>query len=305
MNEATKQRIQQTVESNQVVLFMKGRRRLPQCGFSAQVVSLLDQIVDDYETVNVLADPEIREGIKEYSDWPTIPQLYINGKFVGGCDIVTQMFEAGALHKELGQSMPSVEAPTITVSDSAAKELNTAAAANEGSFVRLAIDPAWRPGLDLTPANPNDLKVESNGVTFVMDRGTAQRANGVAIDFVDGEQGGFKIENPNEPPRVKPISAPDLKRRLDAGESLELIDVRTEQEAQTAKIPGAKLLNDDVKAYIEGLDKDTTLVFHCHHGPRAQNAANFFLNSGFKKVFNLAGGIDAWSQQVDPSVPRY
>ncbi len=305
MNEATKQRISETIAANQVVLFMKGRRRLPQCGFSAQVVGLLDQVIDDYQTVNVLDDPEIRQGIKEFSEWPTIPQLYINGEFVGGCDIVTQMFEAGDLHKALGKEQPKIEVPTLTVSDSAAAALKGALQENGAEAVRLIVDAAWRPGLDLVSPGPGDMKIESNGVLLVVDAGTAQRANGVSIDFVDGDSGGFKIENPNEPARVKPLHAKELALKMQNGDKFELIDVRTPQEAQIAKIEGAKLLDDGVKSYIEGLDKDTVLVFHCHHGPRAQNAASYFLNQGFKKVYNLVGGIDAWSQQVDNTVPRY
>ncbi|MEQ9501429.1 MAG: Grx4 family monothiol glutaredoxin [Deltaproteobacteria bacterium] len=305
MNETTKQRISETITANPVVLFMKGRRRLPQCGFSAQVVGLLDQVIDDYQTVNVLDDPEIRQGIKEFSEWPTIPQLYINGEFVGGCDIVTQMFEAGDLHKALGKEQPKIEVPTLTVSDTAAAALKGALQENGAQAVRLIVDAAWRPGLDLVSPGPGDMKIEANGVLLVVDAGTAQRANGVSIDFVDGDSGGFKIENPNEPARVKPLHAKELALKMQNGDKFELIDVRTPQEAEVAKIEGAKLLDDGVKNYIEGLDKDTVLVFHCHHGPRAQNAASYFLNQGFKKVYNLVGGIDAWSQQVDNTVPRY
>src|ERR1700689_1619408 len=83
--------IQQLVTTNPVVLFMKGNRQFPQCGFSAQVVQILDEVAGAYETVNVLSDPAIRDGIKEFSSWPTIPQLYVRGQFVGGCDIVKEM----------------------------------------------------------------------------------------------------------------------------------------------------------------------------------------------------------------------
>jgi len=80
---------------------MKGSRHFPQCGFSATVAKILDGYLPKYETVNVLSSPEIRDGIKEYSSWPTIPQLYVNGKFLGGCDIVTEMHQSGELAKEL------------------------------------------------------------------------------------------------------------------------------------------------------------------------------------------------------------
>jgi monothiol glutaredoxin len=94
---STSERIQSLIDGNEIVLFMKGVRSSPQCGFSAAVVQILTKLDVSYTDVNVLADPFIREGIKEFSNWPTIPQLYIKGEFVGGCDIVREMFQAGEL----------------------------------------------------------------------------------------------------------------------------------------------------------------------------------------------------------------
>jgi monothiol glutaredoxin len=102
LDDATRRRIDQIIGSDRVVLFMKGSRRMPQCGFSATVVQILDRFVPEYTTVDVLADPRIREGIKEYSSWPTIPQLYVAGEFLGGCDIVREMYASGELQKALG-----------------------------------------------------------------------------------------------------------------------------------------------------------------------------------------------------------
>ncbi|MCC5995652.1 MAG: Grx4 family monothiol glutaredoxin [Oceanicaulis sp.] len=102
---ATLDSIRQTVEANDIVLFMKGDPMFPQCGFSSVVARVLDHLGVQYASVNVLEDMNVREGIKAYSDWPTIPQLYVKGEFVGGCDIVKEMFEAGelqALLKEKG-----------------------------------------------------------------------------------------------------------------------------------------------------------------------------------------------------------
>ncbi|EYD76246.1 putative monothiol glutaredoxin ycf64-like protein [Rubellimicrobium mesophilum DSM 19309] len=89
--------IRETVNSNDVVLFMKGTKQMPQCGFSSRVAGVLNYMGVDYADVNVLADPEVRQGIKDFSDWPTIPQLYVKGEFVGGCDIVTEMTLSGEL----------------------------------------------------------------------------------------------------------------------------------------------------------------------------------------------------------------
>ena len=92
-----KTRIDETVKSNDVVLYMKGTKDMPQCGFSSKVAGVLNYIGIDYTDVNVLADEDIRQGIKDYSDWPTIPQLYVKGEFVGGCDIIVEMTLSGEL----------------------------------------------------------------------------------------------------------------------------------------------------------------------------------------------------------------
>ncbi|WP_426266674.1 Grx4 family monothiol glutaredoxin [Sphingomonas sp. LHG3443-2] len=91
------ERIDALVKSNDVVLFMKGTALFPQCGFSSRAIAILDHLGTQYETVDVLQDQEIRQGIKDYSDWPTIPQLYVKGEFVGGSDIMMEMFESGEL----------------------------------------------------------------------------------------------------------------------------------------------------------------------------------------------------------------
>ena len=96
-------RISEIVNGNEVVLFMKGTPLFPQCGFSSRAIAILDRLGAEYQTVDVLQDPEIRNGIKEYSDWPTIPQLYVKGEFLGGSDIMMEMYESGELQQLLGE----------------------------------------------------------------------------------------------------------------------------------------------------------------------------------------------------------
>ena len=93
--------IRETIEQNPVVLFMKGTKTMPQCGFSSRVAGILNYMGVEFADVNVLADADIRQGIKDFSDWPTIPQLYVAGEFIGGCDIVREMFQAGELQSHL------------------------------------------------------------------------------------------------------------------------------------------------------------------------------------------------------------
>ncbi|MFD2174389.1 Grx4 family monothiol glutaredoxin [Rhodobacter lacus] len=92
-------KIKEDIETNDIVLYMKGTREMPQCGFSSRVAGVLNYLGVTYKDVNVLADAEVRQGIKDFSDWPTIPQLYVKGEFVGGCDIVTEMTLSGELDK--------------------------------------------------------------------------------------------------------------------------------------------------------------------------------------------------------------
>ncbi len=101
MDTALKERIEQTVGASKIVLFMKGNKNFPQCGFSAQVVGILKKKGVEFKDVNILQDAELRQGLKEYSNWPTFPQLYVNGQLVGGCDIVAGLEETGELDQVL------------------------------------------------------------------------------------------------------------------------------------------------------------------------------------------------------------
>lgn len=190
--------IEDIVKGNKVVLFMKGTKNFPQCGFSSTVVQILGGILDDYETVNVLADPAIRQGVKDYAEWPTIPQLYINGEFIGGCDIVKQMNASGDLHKQLGIEQKPVEPPSITVTDAAATELKAALADSDpGDAIHIQVDLSYRHDMSVGPAQPGLLQVTASGIPFCFDPASARRAQGLKIDFLTEEgEAGFKLTNP-------------------------------------------------------------------------------------------------------------
>jgi len=99
--EETKAKIEQEIKDNKIILFMKGNKMAPQCGFSAQVVHILNSLGVEYETRDVLQDENLRQAIKDYTNWPTIPQLYVNQEFIGGCDIVTELYQSGELKEQL------------------------------------------------------------------------------------------------------------------------------------------------------------------------------------------------------------
>jgi monothiol glutaredoxin len=305
MSDPVHAQIAEIIAQHHVVLFMKGTPDQPQCGFSATAAGILHELDVDFHGVNVLADPGIRSGIKSFSQWPTIPQLYIGKEFVGGSDIVKQMSENGELHEMLGLEYVEPTAPTITITD-AMKEAIESAGTGPGEYARFVVSNRFQYQLGIDRQNDGDFLVESNGVKILVDRGSAKRADGVTLDFEGGSGGGVLIDNPNEPAQVRQLDVRSLAAMLEGGRELRLIDVRTQQERDTADLsPKAELLDAEKGAELEALPKDTPLVFFCHHGGRSARVAQHFSELGFRRVFNLQGGIDAWSMFVDSSVPRY
>ncbi|HYO98558.1 MAG TPA: Grx4 family monothiol glutaredoxin [Polyangiaceae bacterium] len=304
LSASLRNQISELVTQNPVVLFMKGNRQSPQCGFSAQVVQILDELVPEYETVDVLSSPELRDGIKEFSEWPTIPQLYVGGKFIGGCDIVRELHASHELQALVGGSVAAPATPDITLSDAAREAFQAALEEAAGEVLHLKVDSRFQYDLFFAPPEPGDIRVSASGLELFLDAASARRAQALSIDFVEGPSGGFKIENPNEPAKVKPLSAVELKAMLER-EAVVLFDVRPEPERAIASIAAARPLDAAGQQYLSTLDRSTPIAFHCHHGVRSQDAAEQLLRMGFKVVYNLRGGIDEWSQSVDPAVPRY
>lgn len=222
MDNNLKERIDQMISGEAVFLFMKGTPTFPQCGFSNQVVQILKAYNVPFGSFDVLSDADVRQGIKTFSDWPTIPQLYVKGEFIGGCDIVRESWESGELTEMLQNAHPDVE---------------------------------------LTPPKP--------------------------------------------PAKPKNIQPPEAKAMLDAGQA-RFLDVRTTDERNIATVEGFEMLDQTLaQSLLSDGDKEAPLVFMCHFGGRSAQAAEYFANQGFQKVYNVVGGIDSWSQQVDESIARY
>lgn len=307
MRSEIKANIDSLIKNNSVMLFMKGNKERPQCGFSKQVVEVLNQMLSDFSTFDVLSDPEMREGLKEYSQWPTIPQLYIDGEFIGGCDIVLDLLDKGELPKLLRLKKASTP-PRLELSDEAIKAFINAGAekSSDEEGIRITISPSFEHGLSFDQAEADDFKVNFGDVKLVIDPYSAARADGLKIDFItDKLDAGFSFDNPNEPPLVQDMSVEELYQAHSDDKKLLLLDVRPQAEWEMAHIPFARPLHKMSTDEINNLDKNSLIVFHCHHGGRGRIAAEKWRAQGFKNLFNLVGGIDAWSRKVDPSVPTY
>ena len=305
LDPALRSRIESLLQANRVVLFMKGQPGMPQCGFSAKATGVLEDLGVEYAHVNVLADQEIREGIKVFGNWPTIPQLYIDGELVGGSDIIEQLSASGELAQLLGLPAPDRTPPQVTVTEAAAEKLR-GALGDEGNALSLAIDARFQPRFQIAPRNDNAIAVETAGLRIQFDPASARRADGITIDWVDDFRGqGLAIDNPNAPRPVQAITPAEADRQVRAGE-LVLVDVRPADERGIASVAVAhRTFDGSGRGDLEALPKDTRLAFLCHHGGRSSQAAEEFRGKGFTSVFNVEGGIDRWAGEVDGSVPRY
>jgi monothiol glutaredoxin len=306
LDPALRQRIESLIQGNRVVLFMKGAPDAPQCGFSAKASGLLNDLGVAYAHVDVLADAQIREGIKAYGDWPTIPQLYIGGELVGGSDIVEQMANSGELHTALGLPAPDRTPPSVTLTPAAVQMLRNAIDDAGGDVVvQLQIDPRFRTRLQLGPRSDGAIVTEVEGVPLQFDLAGARRADGLRIDWADDARGrGLVIDNPNAPAPVRAMSPVDAQARARAG-TLRIVDVRPREERALAALPLTFLHLDDGIAGVRELSTDTPLAFLCHHGSRSQQAAEHFRELGYREVYNVEGGIDAWADSADTSIPKY
>lgn len=303
---ATRTRIETLLKQNPVVLFMKGSPQAPQCGFSAATVGVLNELLPEFASVNVLEDPEIREGIKQFGNWPTIPQLYVKGELIGGADIVQSMFNSGELQELFGLPKPDRTPPQITITDQAAAAIRSALVdAEPGLALHLTIDARFQPQFHLGEPGDGEVRAEANGIDILMDLATAQRARGIRIDWAETMQGaGLAIDNPNAPAAVKELSVHELKAHLDAND-ITVVDVRPADERENGTIKHAFRTLDDGISSLADLPKDAPIAFLCRTGGRSARAAEQFRAHGYTKVFNVTGGINAWASEIDTSLTPY
>lgn len=305
MTPETRERIEALLDQHRIVLFMKGTRHAPRCGFSATVAGHLNELLDDYVSVDVLADEAIRDGIKTYGNWPTIPQLYVDKELIGGSDIVSGMYNSGELHELLGKPKPDRTPPVIEITPAAAEAIRNGMADEPGMALHVAIDARWQTQFMLKPAVGHEIRARSGNIDVLMDLQTAQRARGMKIDWVDDARGsGLSVVLPLAPASVKPLTVEALKERLVRGD-ISVVDVRPAPDRMRAPFAAARALDASSQREIEAWPKDQPIAFLCHFGNSSRQAAEHFRGLGFTQVFNVEGGIDAWSQRIDPSVPRY
>ncbi len=295
LDPALKDRIEQQIASNDVVLYMKGTPKMPQCGFSAKTAGMLDSLLGgDFAAFNVLEDEAIREGIKVYGNWPTIPQLYVKGELLGGCDIITEMFNAGELHEMLGLEKPDRTPPEMEISDKAAAKIRDFLAGYPGQFLHFSIASDWDANFNIGPREGHEIAAEAAGLTILMDLASAQRARGAKIDWVETVQGeGLKLDLPGAPPPVRQMSPAELQQKMNAGERVLVVDTRSEADRKAYPLDFARALDAGLMAELKEADPNLPLVFLCNVGVSSQAVAEHYRKQGFAEVYNLEGGVQA------------
>ena len=291
MTEELRAKLQAMVDSHDVVLFMKGTRQQPQCGFSNRVVSILEELEIDYQTYNVFSDPDIRSGMKDFSMWPTFPQLYIKQEFVGGCDLVTEMMQSGELPGMLGVTLEDVEPPTVHCSPNILN-LFKESLATHGGGIHIDVSKNFQYDIFIGPKSNGQVESLVDGVPFYFSRGSAKRANGISLDFKDGDNGGVLIDNPNEP-KFEDIAVSDVEAWVADNPTAKVYQIGVTAEQV---LPFATLLDASAHQEIGHLPKDHPIAFMCVMGVRSQHAAKDLAFQGYSNVFNIVGGLTAWNE---------
>ena len=292
MNDQTTHRIEQMLDDHPIFLFMKGTPQTPMCGFSSNTVKILKELLGDgFASFNVLDDPEIREGIKAYGQWPTIPQLYVNKELIGGNDIVSEMFNTGELHSLLKLEQPDRTPPKMTISEEALNHIKEGLKDMGDHQLFLSVDDEFNTRFSLEMPKGYEVVADLGDLKVYMDIGTARRTDGVEISWVDELQGsGLRIKNPNEPPAVQDLSVAELQDWLDTNvDNPRIDDVRSAEKFAEGSVDHAVRLDKNSIQEIEAMDKDTPLVFVCQVGQSSMSAAEYFRKKGFTTVFILTG----------------
>ncbi len=308
LNIKIKEKIINYINREKIALFIKGTPQEPQCGFSAKIIEILDFFVSDYVSINVLEDEQVRNGIKEYSNWPTIPQLYVDQKFIGGSDVVSQMYDNGELLElfNIKKISKNFIFNIKITNDAKNKFINFLQNNNKISYFRLTINAKFEHKLSISILKQNDVISKNNDISLILDPVSATRVNNIIIDYKQiGFKEGFKIINPNKPPKIKQINALELKRKIDNKDKLMVFDVRTKEEWDIVHIKNTYFFRDFSSEQKNKLNKHKMIVFLCHHGMRSQRIAESFRMNGFTNVYNLIGGIDEWSRNIDTTLVRY
>jgi monothiol glutaredoxin len=314
----TKESIQEVVTKDKIVVFAKGTKEVPRCGFSGRAIQIFQSFNKPFEVVDILSDPTIRPALVQFSQWPTTPQIYLDGEFIGGSDIITEMQKSGELEKKVlnsfGEEYKEVqEDERVSITDEAASKVKDFME-DDFEFLRLAVtikgdDRAYSLELDSHTSAATDLKWKVKGLTVIIAKSMSDLFEKMDVSWVNknGNE-GFAIKEAGTPPALpvpidiaKADMAQLMRSELEAGK-LWIVDVREADEwksghgEEAVHLPLSRL---EKEWKDSGFDPKDTLIFYCAAGKRSLSAANHFRHKlGFPNTRSLVGGIGNYPANI-------
>ncbi len=290
---------------HRLVLLMDGPAGWPRTAASARACHVLDGLGIDYAQVDALDDPA--DAAPGAGGPPGIPQLYLDGRAIGDADAIVRMTDTGELQAALGLPPPDRRPPQVQLTPQGAQALREALQREPGDAVaELILSPRLDGCLRLVQRRPEAIAVAVDGVPLQFDLASARRAEGLSIHWQDIERGDGLILSRDgrriEP--VLPIAPAEADARVRAG-TLTLVDVRDKYDRAAAEVPIPFLSLDEDSHTIRNLPPQAALATLCHRGDRSRYAAAHLYRLGHREIFYVEGGIDAWAETVDGSIPRY
>lgn len=308
LSPSIRQRIDALRASHRLVLLMSGTPATSHCGVSLRLCALLDDIGLDYAPVDVASDLQPGRGGKREGEWLAIAQLYLDGEFIASGDLIEQRANAGELHAALGLPAPDRRPPEVTLSPAAAQFLRAVIANSEdGTVAEIEVDAQWASCLLLVPRRKGMIHTQVHGVPLQFGLMSARRSDGLAIDWHDVERGPSWTMRFPWSPVIEPVR-PISPAQADAGARdgrLIIVDIRPPQERALARLDLPFLSLDESSHEIRNLAPAVPLAVLCHHGDRSIHAAAHLHQLGHRNLYYIEGGIEAWANLVDTSIPHY
>ena len=314
----TKEAVKDVVTEDKIVVFAKGTKEMPRCGFSARAIQVVESVGKPFKVVDILSDPSIRPALVAFSSWPTTPQVYLDGEFLGGSDIIMELYESGELQKKIassyGEEFKEVQDnQRVDVTDEALGKVKEFME-TDLEFLRLSVqvkdgDRAYSLELDSHTSAAADLKWKVKGLTVIVAKAMSELFDKLEVSWVnkDGNE-GFAVKEVGNPPALPipiDIDKADLARLMRSeikDGKLWIVDVREDDEwksghgEEAVHLPLSRL---EKEWKDKGFDSKDTLVFYCAAGKRSLSAANHFRHKlGFPNTRSLVGGIGNYPSNI-------
>jgi monothiol glutaredoxin len=304
----TKEHVKELVEANRLIIFAKGTKDAPRCGFSARAMQVVGQFGKPFEVVDILSDPSIRPALVAHSEFPTSPQVFLNGELLGGSDIIFELSESGELERLIQSAFegvavtPAAPAP-VTISAAALAQLSSFKE-DPSEFLRVEVQQqagghTYGLALEKQSSPTVDRSWTIGGLKTVISRSCDDLYDKLSVDWVENpEHQGFSVQEVGTPPQPTELDTEELRGLLSSGAKLRIVDVREDDEWAAGHIDGAlhlPLSRIETEWQQHAFEASETLIVYCAKGARSLRATQYLrADKGLPGARSLRGGIGAF-----------